>query len=75
MPYIYQSIWVYPLGSLKEGSYELVFTFERNTPTNDGLHVCTDLKTGEPAAPTPSLFLPGGHVNNIYIEVAKPPGE
>lgn len=75
MPNIYQSWWVYPLGNLEEGSYTLVFTIARDTPTNDGFHVCTDTVTGEPAAPTPSLYLPGGDDFTVYIEVAEPPGE
>lgn len=41
---------------LDPGAYTLVTEWTRSHPVNDGLHTCTVVDTGEPAAPPPSLF-------------------
>ena len=41
-------------------------------PVNDGLHVCTVIETGEPAAPAPSIYPATSGAWTVHIVVQGP---
>lgn len=73
MPYIALALWQYDYGMLEEGTYTLVTEWDQRHPVNDGYHVCTDLVTGEPASPTPSLYPAGSGTWTVTIYVGACP--